>query len=92
MACTFGPSITRNLIRHVLAICQVKLMQSTGLEQHFGLQSLLPALRNLWLVLVHVTSNIYILQPQLPMPPSAATYGKSYRNPCIMLQIRELLH
>ena len=26
------------------------------------------------------------------MPPSAATHGKSYRNPCIMLQIRELLH
>ena len=67
-------------------------MQSTGLEQHFDVQSLLPALHNLWLLLVHVTSNIYIWQPQVPMPPSAATYGKSYRNPCIMLQIRELLH
>ena len=53
MECTFGPSITCHLIRHVLAICHVKLMQSTGLEQKcFDLWSLSPTLRNFCLLLV----------------------------------------
>ena len=46
-------STERNLITRVLTICQVKLMQSTALEQkRFDLQSLSPVLRKLWLLLV----------------------------------------
>ena len=41
----FGPSITRNLITHVLTIRHVKLTQSTALEQkRFDRRSLSPAL------------------------------------------------
>ena len=55
----FRPSTPRNLIGRVLTICQVKLTQGTALEQNPGeqkrldLRSLSPALRNLWLLLVH---------------------------------------
>ena len=50
----FRPSITCDLITHVLTIYHVKLMQSTGFEQKcFDLPSLSPALRNLWLLLVY---------------------------------------
>ena len=46
-----GPSITRNLITHVLTICHVKLTQCKAMKQkRFDLQSLSPALRNLWLL------------------------------------------
>ena len=62
MECTFGPSITGNLIRHVLTICHMKLMQSTGLEEkHFDLRSLSPTLRNLWLLLV-ININLCFLR------------------------------
>ena len=62
MECSFGPSITGNLITHVLAVCQVKLMQSTGLEQkRFDLQSLSPTIRNLWLLLV-ININLCFLR------------------------------
>ena len=48
---------THNLITHVLTICHVKLMQSTVLEQkRFGLRSLSPAFRNLWLLKVVLQS------------------------------------
>ena len=48
----FGLSNPRNLITRVLTLCHVKLTQSTLLEQkRFNLRSLLPALRNLWLLL-----------------------------------------
>ena len=50
----FRPSITCDLITHVLTICHVKLTQSTVFEQKcFDLPSLSPALRNLWLLLVY---------------------------------------
>ena len=46
-----GPSITRNLITHVLTICHVKLTQCKAMKQkRFDLQSLSPALHNLWLL------------------------------------------
>ena len=62
MECTFGPSITCNLIVHVLTICHMKLMQSIGLEEkHFDLWSLSPTLRNLWLLLV-IYINLYFLR------------------------------
>ena len=62
MECTFGPSITCNLIVHVLTICHMKLMQSIGLEEkHFDLWSLSPTLCNLWLLLV-IYINLYFLR------------------------------
>ena len=43
----------------LVSICHVKLMQSTTLEQNrFDLQSLSPALRKLWLLLVLVIITI----------------------------------
>ena len=49
----FRPSTPRNLIRRVLAMCHVKLTQSTALERkRFDRPSLSSALRNLWLLLV----------------------------------------
>ena len=43
----------------LVSICHVKLMQSTALEQNrFDLQSLSPALRKLWLLLVLVIITI----------------------------------
>ena len=45
----------------VLTICHVKLTQSTAMAQK---QSLLPALRNLWLLLV-IYCNEYFLQHEL---------------------------
>ena len=54
-SCTFGPSITRNLITCVLTICHVKLTRSTALEQkRCDLRSLSPVLLYLWLLLVLV--------------------------------------
>ena len=62
MECTFGPSITCNLIVHVLTICHMKLMQSIGLEEkHFDLWSLSPTLRNFWLLL-DIYINLYFLR------------------------------
>ena len=62
MECTFEPSITCNLIVHVLTICHMKLMQSIGLEEkHFDLWSLSPTLRNFWLLLV-IYINLYFLR------------------------------
>ena len=54
---SFGRSITCNLMTRVLTICHVKLTQSTDMKQkRFELRLLLPALRNLWLLL----DNIYM--------------------------------
>ena len=64
MECTegnliIGPSITCNLITHVLTTYHVKLAQSTALEQkRFDLRLLLPAFCNLWLSLVLMTGNL----------------------------------
>ena len=45
----------------VLTICHAKLMQSTALEQkRFNLRSLLPALHNLWLLLVLSIILLYV--------------------------------
>ena len=63
-SCTFGPSIPRNLITCVLTICHAKLTRSTALEQkRFDLQSLSPALRYLWLllVLVIISKNLQLI-------------------------------
>ena len=50
--------IERNLITRVLTIFNVKLTQSTSLEQkRFDLRSLSAALRNLWLFLVFAIIN-----------------------------------
>ena len=68
---TFGPSITHKLITRVLTIRQVKLAQSTALEQkRFDLRSWSPTFRNLWFLLVgtfccsrsfaHMKSNLKI--------------------------------
>ena len=54
-----GPSITCNLITHVLTTYHVKLAQSTALEQkRFDLRLMLPAFCNLWLSLVLMTGNL----------------------------------
>ena len=66
MECTFGPFVTRNLIRHVLTICHLKLMQSTGLEQkRFDLWSLSPTLCNLWLLLVNNINLCFLRKARL---------------------------
>ena len=54
-----GPSITCNLIMHVLTTYHMKLAQSTALEQkRFNLRLLLPAFCNFWLSLVLMTGNL----------------------------------
>ena len=51
--CVIWPSTSCNLITRVLTVCHVKLTQNTALQQKcFDLQSLSPALPNLWLLLV----------------------------------------
>ena len=52
-SCVIWPSTSCNLITRVLTVCHVKLTQNTALQQKcFHLQSLSPALPNLWLLLV----------------------------------------
>ena len=66
MECTFEPSITCNLIVHVLTICHMKLMQSIGLEEnYFDLWSLSPTLRNLWLLLVIYINLCFLRKARL---------------------------
>ena len=63
----FGPSITRNLIMHVLNICQVRLTQSTGQQKCFNLQSLLLTFHNFWLKLLVIFQFIYSNTPFLEL-------------------------
>ena len=54
---SFGPPITSNLIKRILTSCHVKHAQGTTMEQkRFDLQSSSPSLRNLWLLLVTITT------------------------------------